>query len=69
MPSPTDVSPLNPGIVKQTFNVPGADRRRTTCSFTIRGDNTDYMADVIGWLGGSNIWPATPVASPALGCG
>ena len=66
VPSPTDVSPQNPGVVKQTFNVP-VRIEGNDLLFTIRGDNTDYMADVISWLGGSNTLAGRPIASPALG--
>lgn len=52
-PSPTDVSPLNPGITKLNFNVP-VQIESNDMLFTIRGDDTSYMSDVIRWLGGSN---------------
>ena len=66
VPSPTDVSTQNPSVVKQTFNVP-VKIEANDMLFTIRGDNTDYMADVISWLGGSNTLAGRSIASPALG--
>ena len=66
VPSPTDVSPQNPGIVKAKFNVP-VQIEANDLLFTIRGDNTSYLADVISWLGGSNTLAGRAIASPALG--
>lgn len=65
VPSPTDVSPSNPGITKATFNVPV---RIETNDFliTIRGDNASFIQDVLSWLGGSNTLKGQKIASPAL---
>ncbi|HEX4788792.1 MAG TPA: hypothetical protein VH372_10050 [Actinospica sp.] len=65
VPSPTDVSSQNPGVVKENFNVP-VKIEGNDMLFTIRGDNSDYLADVISWLGGSNTLAGQSVASPAL---
>ena len=53
VPSPTDVSPSNPGITKRTFNVPVAIEDNDVL-ITIRGDDYSYVADVVSWFGGSN---------------
>jgi hypothetical protein len=65
VPGPTDVSPSNPGITKQTFNVP-VKIESNDFLITIRGDNSDYVSDVLSWLGGSNSLGGRTVASPPL---
>jgi hypothetical protein len=52
VPSPTDVSPGNPGIVKQRFNVPVSIEHNDVL-ITIRGDDSSYVADVVSWFGGA----------------
>ena len=64
--SPTDVSPQNPGVTKQTFNVP-VRIEANDLLFTIRGDDSSFVADVVAWLGGSNVISGRPIASPAFG--
>ena len=64
--SPTDVCPQNPGVVKQTFNVP-VRIEANDLLFTVRGDDSSYVADVVAWLGGSNVISGRPIASPAFG--
>jgi hypothetical protein len=66
VPSPTDVSPQNPGITKLNFNVPVAIESNDML-FTVRGDDSSYVADVVAWLGGSGTLSGRPIASPAFG--
>jgi hypothetical protein len=66
VPSPTDVSPSNPGITKQTFNVPVAIESNDVL-VTIRGDDWSYVADVVSWFGGSNSLSGRSVPSPVPG--
>ncbi|HEX4704564.1 MAG TPA: hypothetical protein VH352_20725 [Pseudonocardiaceae bacterium] len=66
VPSPTDVSPSNPTIVKQRYNVPVAIENNDVL-ITIRGDDSSYVADVVNWFGGSNTLAARPVPSPTPG--
>jgi hypothetical protein len=65
VPGPTDVSPLNPGVTKQTFNVP-VQIESNDFLITIRGDNTAYISDVLSWLGGSNTLAGRSIQSPSL---
>lgn len=65
VPGPTDVSPANPGVTKQTFNVP-VTIEDNDFLITIRGDNTSYISDVLSWLGGNNSLAGQPINSPAL---
>lgn len=65
VPSPTDVSPKNPGITKQTFNVPVAIESNDFL-ITIRSDDDSFISDVLAWLGGSNSLSGRPIQSPAL---
>ena len=65
VPGPTDVSPLNPGVTKQTFNVP-VKIESNDFLITIRGDNTAYISDVLSWLGGSNSLAGRAIPSPSL---
>jgi hypothetical protein len=66
VPSPTDVSPSNPGITKQTFNVPVAIEHNEVL-LTVRGDDSSYVADVVAWFGGSNSLSGRSVPSPVPG--
>jgi hypothetical protein len=68
MPSPTDVSPANPGITKKTFNVP-VQIEANELLFTIRSDNTANVWDVLAFLGGSDMLAGMKVPSPRLKCG
>jgi hypothetical protein len=65
VPSPTDVSPVNPGITKLRFNVP-VTIESNDMLLTIRGDNPVYISDVLNWLGGSNYLAGHPICSPPL---
>ena len=65
VPGPTDVSPVNPGITKQTFNVP-VTIESNDLLITVRGDDSSYISDVLNWLGGSNTLKGNPVTSPSL---
>jgi hypothetical protein len=62
---PTDVSPANPGITKQKFNVP-VKIEGNDLLITVRSDNSTIISDVLGWLGGSNKLKGQSVPSPAL---
>jgi hypothetical protein len=66
VPGPTDVSSQNPGITKQTFNVP-VRIESSDMLFTLRSDSRAHLDDVLGWLQGSGTLKGAPVASPALG--
>jgi hypothetical protein len=68
VPSPTDVSPVNPGITKMTFNVP-VQIEANELLFTIRSDNTANVWDVLAFLGGSDMLAGMKVPSPRLKCG
>lgn len=63
VPSPTDVSSLNPGISKVRFNVP-VQIESNDILITLRGDDYSYVADVVSWLGGSNTIAGRSIASP-----
>jgi hypothetical protein len=63
VPSPTDVSPQNPGITKLNFNVPVVIERNDV-TITLRSDKAANISDVLGWLGGSNRLAGRVVASP-----
>jgi hypothetical protein len=65
VPSPTDVSPQNPGITKQTFNVPVAIESNDLL-LTFRGDDSSFLSDVLAWLGGSNTLSGRAIQSPNL---
>jgi hypothetical protein len=65
VPGPTDVSPLNPGITKASFNNP-VQIEQNDMLITIRTDNAGYLRDVLAWLGGSNSLRGRRVRSPAL---
>jgi hypothetical protein len=63
VPGPTDVSSVNPGITKQTFNVPVAIESNDVC-FTFRSDNINIINDVVNWILGSDELDGFLVASP-----
>jgi hypothetical protein len=65
VPSPTDVSPQNPGITKLNFNVP-VQIESNDLLFTLRGDDSSYVADVVSWLGGSGVLVGRSIPSPAF---
>jgi hypothetical protein len=53
VPSPTDVSSVNPNISKATFNAPVVIESNDV-NFTFRSDNLNNINDVINWLLGSD---------------
>lgn len=63
VPGPTDVSPQNPGITKQTFNVPVSIESNDVL-FTIRSDSMANIKSVVAWLKGSNSLNGQSVPSP-----
>lgn len=65
VPSPTDVSSANPGVTKETFNVP-VKIETNDILITVRSDNAPIISDVVAWLGGSNKLNGAAVTSPTL---
>ena len=65
VPGPTDVSPLNPSITKQTFNVPVVIEKNDIL-FTMRSDSLKNLNSVSAWLQGSNNLNGQKVKSPNL---
>src|SRR5579884_782781 len=63
VPGPTDVSPQNPAITKQTFNVP-VTIESNDLVFTFRSDSLNIINDVVNWLLGSDELGGFLVASP-----
>jgi hypothetical protein len=53
VPGPTDVSPQNPEIVKQRFNVP-VQIESNDMLVTLRSDSSEIIADVLAWLSGES---------------
>ncbi|WP_370123410.1 hypothetical protein [Streptacidiphilus sp. MAP12-33] len=65
VPGPTDVSPANPGVTKDRFEVPVAIEDNDLL-FTFRSDRAGNIRDVLGWLGGSGRLAGRPEPSPAF---
>jgi hypothetical protein len=65
VPGPTDVSPSNPGVTKERFNVP-VTIESNDLLITLRSDNSTIISDVLAWLGGSNTLNGQSRTSPAL---
>jgi hypothetical protein len=65
VPGPTDVSPANPGVTKETFNVP-VQIESNDLLITVRSDNSTIITDVLNWLNGSNTLNGQHVRSPSL---
>lgn len=63
VPGPTDVSPLNPGITKKTFNVP-VQIENNDVLFTLRSDSLANVLNVSAWFNGSNNLNGHYVPSP-----
>ncbi|HEY0756910.1 MAG TPA: hypothetical protein VGD98_23360 [Ktedonobacteraceae bacterium] len=63
--SPTDVSSVNPGVTKATFNVPVVIESNDIL-FSLRSDTLSNAQNVISWLQGSNSLNGSTVASPAF---
>jgi hypothetical protein len=68
VPSPTDVSPGNPGVTKQRYNVPVVIEANDLL-FTLRSDNSANLQDVLAFLSGSDMLAGQKVPSPRLKCG
>jgi hypothetical protein len=70
VPGPTDVAPGNREMElrRPEFRVP-VRIETNDLLFTIRSDNSDYIADVVKWLSGSNRLLGTSVASPVFDAG
>ena len=68
VPAPTDVSPVNPAITKERYNVP-VRIEQNDLLFTLRSDNVDNLWDVMAFLGGSNRLGGEHVPSPNLSTG
>nr|HET6901328.1 hypothetical protein [Ktedonobacteraceae bacterium] len=65
VPGPTDVSSLNPGITKKTFNVPVVIESNDVL-FTLRSDSLANLQAVLTWLKGSNTLNGNSVPSPTF---
>ncbi len=65
-PAPTDVAPGNPGISKQTFNLPVVIEGNDLL-LTLSSDVRANLTDVVAWLTGSDRLNGAGVPSPALG--
>ncbi len=63
VPSPTDVSPLNPGITKRLYNVP-VQIEGNDVLFTLRSDSLVNITEVSAWFNGSDILNNGFVPSP-----
>ncbi|GAB3884650.1 hypothetical protein GCM10029964_046000 [Kibdelosporangium lantanae] len=70
VPGPTDVAPGNREMElrRPEFRVP-VRIETNDLLFTVRGDNSTYVADVVNWLSGSNQLQGTSVASPRFDAG
>ena len=67
VPGPTDVSPLNPGVTKERFDVP-VQIEANDVLLTLRSDSTAIIDDVLNWLsGGSSTLAGAEVGSSGLG--
>lgn len=67
VPGPTDVSPLNPGVSKERFDVP-VQIEANDVLLTLRSDSTTIIDDVLNWLsGGSSTLAGAQVGSSGLG--
>ena len=62
---PTDVSSANPGVTKETFNVP-VKIESNDLVITVRSDSSTIISDVLAWLSGSNLLKGASVPSPSL---
>jgi hypothetical protein len=65
VPSPTDVSPLNPGITKRLYNVP-VQIESNDVLFTLRSDSLLNITEVAAWFNGSSILNNSFVPSPSF---
>jgi hypothetical protein len=53
VPGPTDVSPQNPEVTKQRYNVP-VQIESNDMVVTLRSDSTENVDDVLAWLAGES---------------
>jgi len=53
VPGPTDVSPQNPGITKERFEIP-VQIESNDLLLTLRSDSTAVIDDVLSWLSGAS---------------
>lgn len=65
VPSPTDVSPLNPGVTKRLYNVP-VQIESNDVLFTLRSDSLVNITEVAAWFNGSDILNNSFVPSPSF---
>jgi hypothetical protein len=65
VPSPTDISPLNPGITKRRFNIP-VRIEGNDMLLTLRSDSLANVMEVAAWFNGSNFLAHRSVPSPAF---
>jgi hypothetical protein len=63
VPSPTDVSPVNPGTTKVNFNVP-VTIEANDIHLQLRSDSLAITETILAWLGGSNRLGGRFVPSP-----
>jgi len=70
IPGPSDVAPGNRvfELRRPQFNVPVRIETNDVL-FTVRGDNTNFVSDVVAWLSGSNVLVGRAVASPRFDAG
>jgi hypothetical protein len=68
--SPTDVAPGSRVLAlrRAEFNVP-LQLESNDVLFTVRGDNSTYVGDVVSWLSGSNRLKGAAVTSPRFDAG
>ncbi len=67
VPGPTDVSPVNPAIVKQRFNVP-VRIEANDMLLILRSDSTAVIDDALSWLcGESETLAGSPAGESGLG--
>ena len=65
-PAPTDVTPANPSIVKQRFNLP-VHIEQNHLLITFRSDSVEHVHDAMQWLGGSHRLPGAPDETAGVG--
>jgi hypothetical protein len=65
VPSPTDVSRNNPGVTKQTFNIPVRIESNDVLVI-VRSDSRSVISDILAYLGGSSTLNHAQVAPAGL---
>jgi hypothetical protein len=70
VPGPTDVAPGNHVMTlrRAAFNV-AVRMESNDLLFTVRGDDSSFVGDVVQWLGGSNRLVGRPINSPVFDAG